>query len=504
MINLYQPEKYKVFTGESQTIGLCSVWNEPEALFHKSEIFRKKVAILGTLYSSQGVNIILRNLALNPGIKKIFLWGNGPLSNTEFGMLGRELLGKIWKNGVDENGIIKETSFKLEKEISPEIVNKIIANVDLADVSNLPLSDLEKLIDETKIDFVPYMEQVKFPDSVAEEITVFPSEIVGWLVREKNILKAWSRVVERIMRYGVIKNTQYGYKQRELIGITWIVSEENPENPDLSLCSNWPEELKKITGGNEKSIKEYYRIFLSPDLPSGISYTYGNRLMRYPSINKSSEYVDQIEEVIIKQLKDFPDSRRAVATTIIPSIDKDSQEPPCITQVQAIQSNGSLHLLVTARSHDIFKAAIPNSFGLRTLQKKICDALGSNMGSLQITSQSAHIYEQDWDNALKLSRCQYWNNNPDLYFDVSTDRDPRGSFIISVDNGKIKATFQDLNSKDLIAFEGKTAKEISSKINQLELLNRPDHISDIAMELQKAEIALNHKIPYIQDNPLNF
>ena len=53
--------------------------------------------------------------------------------------------------------------------------------------------------------------------------------------------------------------------------------------------------------------------------------------------------LDQIEEVIIKQLKDSPDSRRAIATTLVPEIDAFSKEPPCITQLQALQSRGKLH-----------------------------------------------------------------------------------------------------------------------------------------------------------------
>ena len=62
--------------------------------------------------------------------------------------------------------------------------------------------------------------------------------------------------------------------------------------------------------------------------------------MKYP-LGTDGKKLDQIEEVIIKQLKDSPDSRRAVATTLVPEIDAFSKESPCITQLQALQSRGN-------------------------------------------------------------------------------------------------------------------------------------------------------------------
>ena len=189
---------------------------------------------------------------------------------------------------------------------------------------------------------------------------------------------------------------------------------------------------------------------------------------------------------------------------MVPTVDKDSKEPPCITQIQAIQSRGRLHFLVTARSHDIFKSAIPNAFGLRTLQKKITRELGFELGKLQITSQSAHIYEQDWDQALKLSRCFFWERKPDLTFNPVTQADPRGNMIITVKGQEINVDFQGPAGEKLMTLNGDTAKELSSQIAHLELLSRYDHIMDVAMELQKAETAMRQKLSYSQDRPIVF
>ena len=533
MLPLYQPEKYKVHLGEGN-FGFCTVWNEPELVFKKSEIIRQKVAILGTLYSRQGVNVILRNLALNPQIRKLLLWGNGSLSNTKFGVLGSSILEKVWHDGLESDGTVKGTQFKIEKEIKPQVVEEIRGGVELVNISDKSLEQVEDYVKEIQIEKPAYMESVQFPEAIPEAVEVFPSEEVGWLVRGNKILDTWSRVLERIMRYGTIKGTQYGYQQRELIGVTWVFDKEDPTHPDFSLASDWPDNLRQVTGATEEAIKEYHAVFLSAEPPAGVAYTYGNRLMEYPCqfINQmkiiiigqlrlpldisytygnrlmaypnQEQVIDQIREVIVKQLLESPDSRRAVATTMVPSIDRDSKEPPCITQIQALQSGGKLHLLTTVRSHDIFKAAIPNAFGLRILQKTITEELGFEIGQLQITSQSAHIYEQDWEDASRLVRCLFWERTPSFTFDPSNQADPRGNVIITIENDKIYLEFQSAEGDRLMKLDAESAMEMSRKVSQLELLSRPDHLMDVGMELQKAEIALRRGIPYRQDKPLIF
>src|SRR3989338_7269817 len=497
--NLFQPDKYKVFLGEGKSIGFCTIWNEPEATVKRDPRVLERSAIVGTLYSRQGVNAILRNLALNPQIRTLYLWGYGTLSNTPFGLTGKSILVNIWTGGIDENDMVRGTSFKIDSEIPATVIETIRANVELRDISTLTFEEAMASLQQSG-DAVPYMRPQVFPDPVQEKIDMFPSEQVGWLVRGRTVVEAWTRVVDRIMRYGTTKGTQYGMQQRELIGVTWVISAEDPAEPFLNV--DWPEEVRKTIGLTKEAINEYHGVFLSKELPQGIIYTYGNRLMQYPAPGGAP--IDQIEDVIIKSFRSSPDTRRAVATTMVPPIDKDSNEPPCITQVQALQSGGALHFLVTVRSHDIFKAAIPNAFGLRMLQMRVASELGFSMGVLQITSQSAHIYEADWDNAKKLAACVVWEREPEKIFRPELHADPRGVVIIRVKDDEIVAEIKAQTGEDLIEIRGKTAKDVAAKLSQLDLLSRPDHLLDIGMELEKAEIAKQKGIVYIQDRPLRF
>lgn len=491
--NLYQPDKFKVHIGQG-TVGFCTVWNEPKAALAQTPELADKAAIIGTLYSSQGVNVVLRNLALNPFIRRLYIWGHGTLSNTKFGVGGSGLLKKIWQGKLRADGSIAGTGFKLEKEIDVAIVNQLKEKVELVDVSDKDLPAAVQAVEPTVPQ--PFMAPVRFPEAVLEEPDTFPSEQVSFIIRGHGVIDTWTRLVERIIRYGTIKGTQYGNQQKELIGVTWVIHNEDPDNPKLP--TDWPPELCEIVGATKEAIEEYYHVFMSPEKPPGVQYTYGNRLMAYPT---NDGPLDQIKESIIRNLKASPDSRRAVATTLVPWIDAKSDEPPCITQVQALQANGRLHWLVTVRSHDIFKAAIPNAFGLRHLQGKVTQELGFELGALQITSQSAHLYEGDWDNAKKLAQCAFWDRPPKKMTDA-TEADPRGIFLIRVSNGKIIVEFNATSGQPLLKLEGKSADRLALKIAQYELISQSSHALDIGIQLARAELALQKGIEFTQDRPL--
>jgi thymidylate synthase len=492
--NLYQPDKYVVHVGTG-SVGFCTVWNEPNSILKSAPSLHKKAALVGTLYSSYGINAIVRNLALNPFIKKLYLWGYGPLSDTKFGLVGISTIKQIWQHGVQNDGRLINSSFKLDQEIDIGVLDIVRKNVELIDLSDKNLTEAVKAI--TPTDLSAYMKPVRFPDAKLSTPDTFPSEQLGFAIHGSTIIDTWTRLVAHIIRYGTVKGTQYGSKQKELIGATWIVHDEDPKNPEFP--SDWPKELREVTGATKDAINEYHEVFLSPKKPAGISYTYGNRLMRAPVPGKHHT-IDQIAQSIIRNLKESPDSRRAIATTYIPWIDAKSQEPPCITQIQGIQSQGKFHLLVTARSHDIFKAAIPNAFGLRILQARIAKELDFKLGALQITSQSAHIYESDWDNAQKLATCAIWERPPKPLTGVDTD--PRGAFKISIKNKKILVEFTSPDGLPLLQFEGKTADYIVREIGKHELFSQTTHALDIGAQLARAEMAIQLNIPFKQDKAL--
>jgi thymidylate synthase len=494
--DLYLPEKYKVFTGKKENIGFCIFWNDPEQLLKNAPEILENVGIMGTLYSREGINIMLRNLSLNPQITYLILWGKGELSKTSIGKQSREILDKLWEKGIDENNTVVDTSFKLHPNMDKSIIEQVIKNVEVVDMSEHELTQVISKIKKLKVK-KPYMKPSRFPEFIRSTDQTLPSEEVGWLVRGKKITDVWIRVVDRVIRYGTTKGTEYGNRQKELAAVTWVIEEEDINNPFIP---EWPDELKHLTGLEKNTIEEYIStVFFNSKLPDGTAYTYGQRLMAYPT--QSKETVDQID-VIIQKIKKNSSTRRAVASTLYPLKDKDLKSPPCLVFIQALVNNNKIHLFSTVRSHDIFKAAILNAFGLRALQYYIAKKTNFDVGKLSITSNSAHIYEEDWENAKKLCMCEIWERPVELEFNHANESDPRGNIIINVRNNKITLDMVSTEGENLISLEGNTAKEVMKKLSSLDLLSKSYHWGDIGIELQKAEIARDLGIEYKQDRPL--
>ena len=91
--------------------------------------------------------------------------------------------------------------------------------------------------------------------------------------------------------------------------------------------------------------------------------------------------------------------------------------------------------------------------------------------------------------------------------------DPKGYFLIKIDNKNklIRVGFcriVKVNNKNLheLIYEinGRTSIEIVNTLIKEELISSLQHAADMGIELNKAEIALNNNLDYIQDSELNF
>jgi thymidylate synthase len=487
-MDYYKPDKYKILKGDGKNAALCTCWFDPFVVEQKYPQLKKLFAITGTLYSKEGVSIILRNLALNPSIRYLFVWSNTPLSNTPFGIAGRGLLKSIWQNEYDPSG--------LHKEISKEVISAIVKNVELVEFGSETFEQMLTSVSSKELSNADlYMDPVMFVDPKRDGSAPMNSEKVGWVVRGPTIYNAWLNCIEKIMRYGSIKSTEYGSNQRELQNINWVI---NGESFPLIFKPVLDEKVLQLIGIDEFSLNKYKDSLLDPFIPEGTAYTYGSRLRQY-----SDDHIDQIESMISK-LQESIITRRSVAVTLVPAFDMSHKSPPCLIFIQAlIDDEKRLNLFATFRSHDTFKAGIPNAFGLLNLQEFICSKLKVLRGVLSITGISAHIYEEDWSNANDLLKCQKWSNIK-INYDEKTDTDPRGIVKIFLASNKINLELCSLNGECFYEDSSSSSRDILIRLAKLELLSNQTHYADISIELLKAEIALQTKREYVQDRPLKY
>jgi len=496
--DLYLPEKFRVLVGRGNSVGLCTVWSEPSIVTKTAPGLLDSCSIIGTLYSKEGVNIILRNLCLNPEIRHLLIWGRGPLSKTPIGRTGWEILEKVWQNGVAEDGKVNGSGFRLHDNIDFSVINKVIKNVELIDVSDADLPTVLERIAKLKKPHPRYMEPTSFPVFQRETIEGLPSEEVGWSVRGRKTADAWIRVVDRIIRYGTVKPDEYGKEIKEIGAVTWVIEDERTSDP---LIPDWPENLRHTLGIlTKESIDSYVNsVFRTATVPEGTTYTYGQRLRAYRT--GEGALIDQIG-FLIDKMKACNTSRRAVATVWDPEIDTVSKSPVCLTQMQVLQTNGRINLFASFRTHDIFKAGILNAFGIRSVQEEIASALGFEVGKLSITSISAHIYEEDWDDARNLCKCEIWERPVDAMLKTVEMGDSRGTVLVRLEDGNIIGDVTTAEGELIYRIESKTANEACLKLSRLDLLSQPSHYMDIARQFQKAEIARDLGVAFEQDKPL--
>ena len=86
---------------------------------------------------------------------------------------------------------------------------------------------------------------------------------------------------------------------------------------------------------------------------------------------------------------------------------------PCLNHIWVRVVENELSLTATLRSNDMFAAWPANAMGLRALQQYIRDQIQERssyhlkMGPLITISQSAHIYDDTWENVDQLIKNQY-------------------------------------------------------------------------------------------------
>lgn len=145
----------------------------------------------------------------------------------------------------------------------------------------------------------------------------------------------------------------------------------------------------------QKELEEYSKQLLKPD-SQGFEYTYGERLCSW-----GKGRIDQID-FIVKTLRKNKNSRRAIATTWIPTLDEIREDVPCMMLVDFKIRNSRLHLTAVFRSNDMFGAWPANAYGLARLCGYVAKKVGCNVGTITTLSISAHIYEHDWKNVKRV------------------------------------------------------------------------------------------------------
>jgi thymidylate synthase len=303
-------------------------------------------------------------------------------------------------------------------------------------------------------------------------------------VQGKTIAETWVKIIHRIKTTGTIRPTGYDGQWQELVDLMAVVTDEPrgfyfPE-PNYLPC-------------DRAFIEEYVSQILDDSTyREGIKYTYGQRL-------RSWFKRDQIEQVIQKLIGEI-DAASAVMS-LWDVRDHDSGGSPCLNHIWLRVVDNELSLTATFRSNDMFSAWPANAIGLRKLQEHIRDEIAKRssydmrLGPLITVSQSAHIYDDTWENADQLIQQQYSAicRHRDFY-------DPAGNFLIEIEGNNIVVKQTTPGSGEVVAcYFGKEPLKLVREICAASPAINPEHAGYLGMELSKAAEALRTGQQYFQD-----
>lgn len=481
----YKPNQ--LICGMGQT-AVVTGWSVKTAV--AKQLQSHEYAVIGQLYSpTRGISFLIRNLLFNPHVRFLVII-NATKEDRNAG--GCQCLLDFFRNGfvpgISDTGrdcwVVKsKITGYIDIEISASALETLRQSIQVKEATSIPdaVSIVKSYAQRGSVE--PWGNPLEFPLSEVVP-TVLPGTRYGHRIEGKTIAETWVKIIHRIKTTGTIRPTGYDGQWQELIDLVAVVTDEPnnfyfPEPNYLPIDRNFLEEyISQILDDSP------YR--------EGVKYTYGQRL-------RSWFGRDQIEQTIQKLIGEIDAASAVMSLWDVKDHEKGGS--PCLNHIWVRVVENELSLTATLRSNDMYMAWPANAMGLRALQQHIRDEIAARseynlkMGPLITISQSAHTYDDTWENADRLIQQQYSQicQQMDYY-------DPSGNFLIEIADGKIVVSQTTPGSGEIVAcYSGRDPLKLIREICSASPTIRPDHSGYLGMELQKAADCLRTGKQYAQD-----
>ncbi|HIK56293.1 MAG TPA: thymidylate synthase [Synechococcales cyanobacterium M55_K2018_004] len=487
----------QLICGSGQT-AVVTGWTLKGAIAKK--LNPSEYAVIGQLYSpTRGINFLVRNLLANPHVRYlVILNATREDRNAKACDCLRDFLVQGFTAGTSDTGkacwvVNSSTPGYIDQEVAGEALEVLRQSLEWREVGSIPAAIACVKEFAARQPLPAWGDRREFP-LVEPAPTTVPGPRYGHRIEGKTIAETWVKIIHRIKTTGTIRPTLHDSQWQELINLMAIVTDE-PEGFYFPEPNYLPV---------DRSFIQQYIAQILDDAPhqDGVKYTYGQRL-------RSWFGQDQIQQVIHKLVSDR-DTARAVMSLWDVNDHDAGDSPPCLNHLWVRIVDHELSLTATFRSNDMFSAWVANAMGLRALQQHLRDEIVARsqqdlrLGPLVTISQSAHIYDDCWENADRLIATQY----PRLCQQRDYN-DPSGSFVISLQGteqaSEILVEHMTPGSGEVIGcYSGKTATHLYQQIAAACPGLQVEHALYLGAELKKAEIALALGQPHLfeQDKPL--
>lgn len=221
--------------------------------------------------------------------------------------------------------------------------------------------------------------------------------------------EAWEKAVLAVWDQGYEVKTQYDKPDDPPSkDATVMIAVADPFN-EPRIHKNFPGGPEELEAYRQEVVAGIHDHWIDPAAGKW-TYTYHERLFSYSPVAdlrdadaaKPFVAVDQIQ-YIIDCLSRAGHSRRAQATTWMPTADPQTDDPPCLQRIWCrllADDDGqwTLNMNTHWRSRDLYKAWFMNAYALTNLQQLIAEAIAARrgepvrVGRYVDISDSLHIY----------------------------------------------------------------------------------------------------------------
>jgi thymidylate synthase len=487
-------------------VGIVTLWSPLRAVRRKLvaaapdvlDARRSRVAVIANLYGD-GMYAMFCNLLFNPQICHLVAVGQdlglGAAGEIEAfladGLEDTEMLGRPLKR-------IRGTQrlFPAVPEFDEARLRETLSFHDLGRLSSPRLcARLERLLEElprTGAGHAGERIRVAIPTGLSDADAPRPSDPTAHQVTRRGPLDCWEELVVRTMRFGRPVQMSGGARL-ELLGARAVIAEP-VEDPPEALAS---------FGFDIERFRAYQRAMLEPELPEGISYTYGNRLRGHFDQGSGTDTLQSA----IDALRADRRTRRAYislwdsATDLAPDEDGADGARPCLTTLFFRATGERLTLTATYRAHNLLTAWLQNVYGLMALQRHVARSAGMDVGPLSVISHSLGIDPRSPHFELARAIAARWSRDDDV--DRRTGKsslreDPAGYFLVGVDRERGRIVAEHRFAGVLIKrYEARRASAIERQVAADMAVTLVSHALWLGRELTRHEQLLADPAPAV-------
>ncbi len=206
--------------------------------------------------------------------------------------------------------------------------------------------------------------------------------------------QAWEKAVLAVWDNGIEVKTQYDKPTDPPSKDATVIITVTDPFAEPRIHKNFPGGPAELEAYRQEVVDGIHDHWIDPAAGKW-TYTYHQRLFAYNGI-------DQIQYIIDK-LSDVNHTRRAQAITWMPTVDPQTDHPPCLQRIWCrlvADSNGTRRLNMNThwRSRDLYKAWFMNVYAITDLQRIIAEEISRKInqqvavGRYVDVSDSLHIY----------------------------------------------------------------------------------------------------------------